>query len=161
MQNKTIKIIKDFLWVGITLIVVLLIFHNSMYPLKQSDLQSGFVLSFLNHLFSKTGHNIVFTQFMVRKMAHFTEYFLFSILLTVTLWAIRNSLDGTFFFELFLFLAIPVLDENIQIFYPGRTSNVRDVLIDFAGCVVGIGLCRLILRAFPSGKRNPKHLNRL
>lgn len=158
MQSKEIK---NFLWVGIPLLALLFIFHNSTYPIWQSDLQSGFVLNFLNHLFSKAGQNIVFTQFMVRKMAHFTEYFLFGLLLTVTIWAIQKRLDGTSYFELFLFLAIPVLDENIQIFYPGRTGNVHDVLIDFTGCVVGMGLCRLILRAFSSGKRHPKHFNRL
>jgi VanZ family protein len=151
---------RNFIWIGITLIAVLLIFHNSMYPLSQSDLQSGFVLRLLNRLFSKTGYEIVFTQFMVRKLAHFTEYFLFGFLLTVTIRAIRKSLDGTFFFEMFLFLAVPVLDETIQIFYPGRTSNVRDVLIDFAGCMVGMGLCRLILRAFPSPKNDPRYFGR-
>lgn len=148
---------KNMLWVGIPLIAILLIFHNSMYPIAQSDFQSGFFQRVLNLFFSKIGYNIVFSQFMVRKLAHFIEYFCFGFLLTVTVWMIGKKRNGFFFFELFLFLAVPVLDETIQLFYQGRTSSVLDVLIDFSGCVIGMGLCRLIRRVFSSNRKDSQH----
>ncbi len=119
-------------------VVCFWIFHNSMHSLTQSDKQSGMVMDALNYLSRRLGLHIVFTQFMVRKMAHFTEYFIFGNILTITTRIIWKSLKSHIFFELFLFLAVPVADETVQMFFDGRTSNVLDVLIDFSGCVVGM-----------------------
>lgn len=137
---------KNFLWAVIPIFALLLIFHNSMYPLRQSDQQSGFVLRALNRFFTANGLNVILTQFEVRKLAHFIEYLIFGFLLTVTIRMIRKNRNGLFFLELFFFLAFPVVDETIQLRYPGRGSSVRDVLIDFAGCVIGMGICRLLFR---------------
>lgn len=136
---------KNYLLVCILLIVCLLIFHNSMYPIIQSDQQSGFVRHILNQLFSNIGCNIVLSQFAVQKLAHFTEYLLLGIFLTFTIRVIHINLNQVFFLQLFLFLAIPILDETIQLAYNGRNSSMIDVLIDFAGCMAGMGLNRLIL----------------
>lgn len=143
MQNRNIK---NFLWVGIPLLALLFIFHNSMYPIVQSDQQSGVVLRALNRFFTANGFHVILTQFEVRKLAHFIEYLIFGFLLTVTILRIRKNRNGFFFFELFFFLAFPVVDETIQLRYPGRGSSVRDVLIDFAGCVIGMGICQLVFR---------------
>lgn len=151
MQNQKYK---NLLWIGITLAAFLLILHNSMYSIAQSDLQSGFVLRILNRFFSEAGYKIVFTQYMVRKSAHFTEYFLFGFLLTVAIRMICKKRNGFFYFELFVFLAVPVLDETVQLFYQGRTSSVLDILIDFAGCVAGMGISRLFIRLGGKGSRH-------
>jgi VanZ family protein len=143
MQNKKIQ---NLFWVGIPILALLLIFHNSMYPLIQSDLQSGVVLNALNRFFADHGIDAVLTQFEVRKLAHFIEYFIFGFLFTVAIQTIRKRLPGSFFFELFYFLAFPVVDETIQLYSPGRGSSVSDVLIGFASCMIGMGLCRLIFR---------------
>jgi VanZ family protein len=131
--------------VAIPLLVLLLIFHNSMYPLRQSDLQSGVVLNALNRFFANYGIDAVLTQFEVRKLAHFIEYFIFGFLFTVTVRMIRRK-RSSFFFELFFFLAFPVVDETIQLYSSGRGSSVSDVLIDFVSCMIGMGLCCLIFR---------------
>ena len=151
MQNKKIK---NLLWVGIPILALLFIFHNSMYPIIQSDQQSGFVLDALNRYFAANGLNVALTQFEVRKLAHFIEYLIFGFLLTVTIRVIQKNSSGFSFFELFLFLVFPIIDETIQLRYPGRGSSVRDVLIDFAGCVIGMGICRLV---FKSTEKNPKY----
>lgn len=148
---------RNVFWLGITFAVFLLILHNSMYPIAQSDLQSGLALRALNRFFADMGYDVAFTQYAVRKLAHFVEYFFFGLLLTAAVRAVRESLRGAFFFELFLFLAVPVLDETIQLAYQGRNSSVFDVLIDFAGCVVGMGLYRLLFRATHT---NGRHLRK-
>ena len=143
MKNQNFR---NFFFIAITLVILLLILHNSMYPINQSDLQSGVVLNALNRFFAVNKCNVVLTQFEVRKLAHFIEYFIFGCLLTFAVRIIQKQLAGTFFFEGFLFLVFPVIDETIQLNYLGRGSSVRDVLIDFAGCVIGMGICRLIFR---------------
>lgn len=133
---------RIYFFMAISLVACILIFHNSMYPIAQSDLQSGTVMRALNYLSVEMNLNFSFTQFAVRKLAHFTEYFLLGIILTITIWTFTKN--KCIFFELFLFLAVPVADETIQIFYNGRTSSVRDVIIDFLGCLAGMALCRAI-----------------
>ena len=147
---------KSYIAVFFTLVTVIIILHNSMYPIAQSDLQSGFVLRALNRLFSGVGYGIAFTQYAVRKLAHFAEYFFFGLVLTAAVRIIRKNPHGAFFFELFLFLAVPVLDETIQLAYQGRNSSILDVLIDFAGGMAGMGICGLVL-LLRSDRRRPRH----
>ena len=45
---------------------------------------------------------------------------------------------------LFFVLLTAVLDEFIQFFVPGRCSKVSDVLIDFAGAVLGLSFILLV-----------------
>lgn len=135
---------KKYLLLCIPTLVCLLIFHNSMYPIAQSNLQSGFVLRSLNRFLAGIGFHHVLTQFAVRKLAHFTEYFFFGLLLTLSVRVMDRKLKHAVTFELFLFLAVAVLDETIQLRSNGRNSSVIDVWIDFAGCIAGMGLNCLI-----------------
>lgn len=143
MQSNKIRNLFCFV---IPILALLFIFHNSMFSIAQSDLQSGFVLGVLNRFFAANGLNVVVTQFKVRILAHFIEYFIFGCLFTVAIQMIEKRQNGFLFPELFFFLAFPVADETIQLYSPGRGSSVSDVLIDFASCVVGMSLCHLICR---------------
>ena len=91
-----------------------------------------------------TGCGVELTQFAVRKLAHFTEYFIFGLALTTVFPALGRRRKPAPFLELFVFLVIPVFDETIQLGSSGRNSSVIDVWIDFAGCVAGMALCSLI-----------------
>ena len=115
-----------------------------MFSASQSDKQSGFVLLFMENLFSRAGISVTLTSFAVRKLAHLTEYFIFGLTLALSLWKRGN--EGKHFISpaMFWFLAVPLIDETIQCFYPGRTSSVVDVWIDFTGCLIGLGLLCLI-----------------
>ena len=73
-------------------------------------------------------------DFILRKIAHFVEYF---ILVFLLFRAFKGSLNaGTFnsyIYSSTLSLGFAVSDEIHQLFVPGRTGCVRDVLIDAAG----------------------------
>lgn len=70
----------------------------------------------------------------IRKCAHFTEYFILSLLV---LRAIRAGRPGTRFAWALVVVAIVLcyasFDEFHQRFVPGRTAAVGDVLIDTSG----------------------------
>lgn len=151
MNKKTI-VPKVFVILSIAYVVY--IYHNSMFSVQQSYLQSGSVQNVLNHFFASIGLHVSFDQYAVRKLAHFAEYFIFGILLTATLRIYSVDLNQNFYFELFLFFAIPILDESIQMFYSGRTSSVIDVIIDFFGSFAGLGLCRLLVHRFDSERKS-------
>ena len=76
-------------------------------------------------------------HFLVRKSAHFTEYAILCALWfralrvhLTSLWRVRWALVG-----LIISLSVAILDEVHQGFVPSRTSDVRDVLLDFCGAL--------------------------
>ncbi len=75
-------------------------------------------------------------HFYIRKCAHFTEYFILSLLV---LRGIRAGRPGTRFAWALVVIAIVAcyasLDELHQRFVPGRTPAIHDVLIDTTGGV--------------------------
>jgi VanZ family protein len=79
----------------------------------------------------------------VRKLAHFSEYFLLAVSIAVPLYV--YGVRG-----LWLVLVAGVIcvsfassDEFHQLFVSGRGASVRDVLIDSSGALVGIILVRI------------------
>lgn len=83
-------------------------------------------------------------HFLVRKMAHFSEYFLLGLTLSLPLYVYR--LRG-FWLVLAagLFCAgFAGLDEYHQMFVAGRSPALRDVAIDTAGSITGIYMTRII-----------------
>ena len=74
----------------------------------------------------------------VRKAAHFLEFAAISAVASLLLWKLRGGHPvQNLIYVLFGSLSIAVADEYIQYFSPGRSSSVRDVVIDFAGAAVG------------------------
>lgn len=68
----------------------------------------------------------------------------------------RKTLIKNLFFILFFLLAVPVCDETLQYLSPGRSPEVKDVLLDFSGALCGFLLVFLIDRLcfhFNSKKR--------
>jgi len=70
---------------------------------------------------------------IVRKGAHFTEYFILGGLVTITYGAFNNKKNNSFI--LLSCVLVALSDEFLQSFIVGRSSEVRDVLIDFSGVV--------------------------
>lgn len=72
-----------------------------------------------------------FTVTAIRKVAHFTEYFILG-----ALYAKADPDTPLDLLEIGLF--IPFLDEGLQNFVDGRGSSLIDVVIDLAGYCLGL-----------------------
>ncbi len=130
------------------------IFSNSMAVAQVSSVSSGRVLTLLQGALRRLGHPALaqrLTQHVVRKMAHFCEYMLegFLLMLCMRVYS-RHPLRH---------ITVPMLggvltaltDETIQLYSPGRSSQVTDVGLDSVGVLAGIlaalllmALCRLL-----------------
>ena len=130
------------------------IFSNSMAVAQVSSASSGRVLTLLQGALRRLGHPALaqrLTQHVVRKMAHFCEYMLegFLLMLCMRVYS-RHPLRH---------ITVPMLggvltaltDETIQLYSPGRSSQVTDVWLDSVGVLAGIlaalvlmALCRLL-----------------
>ena len=74
-------------------------------------------------------------QFIVRKSAHFTAYAILGFLSWFALYGIKNKRRYIFAVSFVLFYACT--DEFHQHFVEGRSCELRDVLIDTGGGIVG------------------------
>ena len=136
---------KQILLALLTAAWILFIFGNSMQPASVSASQSGCVLQMIEDFFRFLGMPVTFTQFIVRKTAHFIEYTVLGVFLILTLNAFTSRLLSHIFQPLFIGLAVPVADESIQLFVDGRAGMVQDVVLDFLGALTGLTLTSLIL----------------
>ena len=73
----------------------------------------------------------------LRKLAHFTEYLVLAILLMNAL-LFRMSWKESVKWTLLIGIAYAIFDEVHQLFIPGRSGNVIDMMIDSLGVVMGL-----------------------
>jgi len=111
-----------------------------------SDHTSRFIVPILHWLFPAAGPDTLeFLQMLVRKSAHLTEYFIFSILLMRALragervWSLRWAI-----WAIVIAAGYAALDEFHQSFVASRTATPWDALIDTVGASVG----QVVLKAW-------------
>ena len=75
------------------------------------------------------------TEHLVRKLAHFCEFFVYGIELQL-FFALSKSRKNAFLLALSHGLFTALVDETIQIF-SGRGPMIQDVWLDFSGMAVG------------------------
>ena len=79
---------RQWFWTILIVFYVGFIFNNSITPAAESSRQSGRVLAMVLAVLQAAGlDGAVVTEHFIRKMAHFTEYFLLGVLL----WNHRNQ----------------------------------------------------------------------
>lgn len=137
-----------------SVMLALFIFSNSLQTADASGEKSGFLTGLANQILGGLGLPLQVTDHIIRKLGHFSEFALFGALLTVTLRAYTPQVIRNLFAPLFLGLLTGVMDEFIQLFSVGRSSEVRDVLIDFSGVVTGV---LLVLAVLALMKRRKTH----
>ena len=76
-------------------------------------------------------------QFIVRKSAHFIRYMILGILASCLILHYKN-INKKYLLAFLICVIYAISDEIHQLFVPGRSGQVRDVLIDSAGSLLGI-----------------------
>lgn len=116
-------------WLPVILMITF-IFSQSMLNGTSSSGLSMSLTSIISNLFSFI--EIDDLNFIIRKMAHFTEYAILGILV---IYANHKAqiLSDKYMFIIILLILIPSLDETIQYFTEGRSAQISDVLLDMSG----------------------------
>ena len=124
-------------------LIVFFIWDNSLQNGGTSDGFSLIFAEWLAPIADKLGFygNIWTLNRIVRKLAHLTEFTILGGVLYVVL---RRYIEyGTVVKTIGVGIVIACLDEFIQLFSPGRSSQVFDVLIDTIGIIIGILVVKL------------------
>ena len=165
--------IRFVAYLTITIIIIIFIFFQSSLPADTSQEESDIIVRFLSRF---TDRDAELLSFIVRKLAHFTEYTLLGLFISLTAKEHYNKKryheeqhsekhyhdehfhKGQFLIRIFI---IPLIcgvlyatsDEIHQRFVPGRSCELRDVLIDTCGVLLGVTIYMLCVRF---GKKKDK-----
>ncbi len=161
MQEKNLRTEKYSPWLIAGRVIftfgliacIVFIFSNSMQVAEVSSAASGRVLAFVKKVLVHLGMPGVanhVTMHIIRKLAHFCEYMLEGFLLMLCLRVYTRHFVKHMSWPILGGLLTALIDETIQIFSPGRSSQVTDVWIDFGGVMTGLlvgmfvlALCRM------------------
>ena len=126
---------KTKLHILITILIMLFIFWQSAMPAAVSELESDSIVSRLAE-WLQADEDLV--SFVVRKSAHFTEFLILGVSLFLTVRDLRKR--ASFWIPWLIGAAYAVSDELHQHFVPGRSCEVRDMIIDICGVLVGVAI---------------------
>lgn len=132
MKNKPSTILM-ILW-------MFLIFLMSSFDATESSNQSNFIVDIIANIFKI--ENIELLSFIIRKLAHFTEYLILGFL-TINMLN-KNDISKKYLLSILICIIYATSDEIHQILVPGRACQIRDVLIDSIGSITGVYLYKLI-----------------
>ena len=134
---------KFYCIISILLVLVwmALVFKLSAENSIKSDNTSGRVVNIIlkilyneNEITQEIVGNVTF---WVRKFAHFILYVMGGFLITNCIFNCFNKLKGNFYISIAIGTLYSVIDELHQTFVPGRSGEIRDVLIDTVGVIIG------------------------
>ena len=124
-------------------LIVFFIWDNSLQNGGTSDGFSLIFAKWIAPIANKLGFygNIWALNRIIRKLAHLTEFTILGGVLYVVLH--RYIEYGTVVKTIVVGIVIASLDEFIQLFSLGRSSQFSDVLIDTIGVIIGISIVKL------------------
>lgn len=114
---------------AVTALWICFIYARSAQPAEQSGEESSRWLILLRRLIPSISLHAV------RKLAHFTEYWILGALLALD-WRLWGR--GGFWLPLIPGLAVAASDELLQTFIPGRSGQLSDVLLDCFGAACAV-----------------------
>ena len=128
---------------------ILFIFHNSLETSSISSARSHEVMQKINAILAHLNIGPL-SEHVVRKLAHFSEFTLEGFLLMLCLRVYTRHFVRHMSWPILGGLLTALTDETIQLFSPGRSSQVLDVWLDFVGVLAGLlvglfllALCRM------------------
>jgi VanZ family protein len=130
----------------LTALWMAVIFWFSHQPSTQSSAISGGLLETMIAPLTALGLGVGeldFLHTLLRKSAHFIAY---AVLGLLSVHALRETgVKKSPFWAFLISFIYAITDEVHQLFIPGRSGEVSDVMIDTAGALIGIGIYHALL----------------
>lgn len=146
MKKLSLSILNIITFI-ITISFIAFAFIHSSMPADISGEESENVLQFLQNILNALGMGTELTSYIVRKVAHFTEYAAIGGALVGCAYSFNKTKPYTYSVNiLFSGLLTAVIDETIQLNVAGRSGQVSDILLDFAGCITGAVVVMAVIK---------------
>jgi VanZ family protein len=136
---------RSIMFIILTILWICVIFSFSMQNGEVSSQLSGGIVEKLVEWICPDGfEHTDLLETLIRKGAHFTEYFILGVLLSVTVREAKGSRPVLLLWELGTVVAC--CDETIQLFSDGRAGQITDVMLDSSGVLVGCVALYVLIR---------------
>ena len=132
-MKKRISILLVVLW-------MLFIFIMSSFNSTESSNQSGFIVNIISDIFNISNTDTL--SLIIRKIAHFTEYFILGLLT----YNMTYNYNKKTYISIIICILYAISDELHQLITPGRSCQIIDILIDSSGSILGIYLLHIFLK---------------
>lgn len=140
-KRKLIKI----LYIVFLILYICFIFSNSLKSKESSSNDSASIHMLLNNILAGLKIPIVLSEYFVRKLAHFTEFFILGLSFFGYI-RITNKISINRCIQIcFASCLVAMTDETIQ-YFSGRGSMLLDVWLDFSSSVFAIMLLYLLYK---------------
>ena len=165
MKKQTILRIISIIFVLAWMVTVFMLSHQVA---EDSSKTSSNFITVIIKLFNKDiGQEQLETimlkvETIVRKLAHFVLYTLGGMLITIMFINFKEYITKTKIASFLLGATYAITDEIHQLFIPGRSGEIRDVLIDSTGVLLGVFIIYLLMcikGIFRSGKEERRKAN--
>ncbi|MCT1905546.1 VanZ family protein [Oceanobacillus sojae] len=136
-------------WIAVIFWMALIFYLSHQPAAISNELSSGItelIVDALEKLASQFQFNIGELHHIVRKNAHFFAYLMLGILVLNGLRRSGVNIKQGAGIALLICILYAVTDEVHQLYIPGRSGEVRDVLIDSAGASLGIMIYLIVSR---------------
>ncbi len=157
---------KLILWILVISCMGTIFFFSSQEASESREISSGLIKTFVRVLDfnNKLNENQVDTiaenlTFIVRKGAHFSIYAVLCILLALLLKEYSIFGKWRFILSVLVCFLYACSDEAHQMFVPGRSGEIRDIIIDTCGAIAGFLIlsCLTVLKNKFKSKRSIPH----
>ena len=135
MKNKKLVLA----WILLALWMAFIFYMSSCNGNVSSD-QSGTIAYVLHNILGINYSDKLI--FIIRKCAHVSEFFILGILVINLI--SKYNVKYSYLISFIICVLYASIDEFHQLFVPGRSGQVTDVLIDLIGVVLGLLLVFLI-----------------
>lgn len=167
MQMKKQIVFLILLWAAVFLCMGCIFAFSAENAAESTDTSNGLLYSILrlfdprfdSYSEEEQGALLEGYSFYIRKTAHFSIYAILGFLVS-NAFAYQShvygkpSLSKRLGFSLLIGVLYAVSDEIHQYFVPGRSCDVRDMLIDSAGVAVGILLSFILTLLIKKHRKN-------
>lgn len=143
MKNRDV-----WAWLAVVFWMGLIFFLSHQPATESSELSQGLttmIIYFIESILPVI-IDLDLVHFLIRKGAHFFAYFVLGMLITFALGTRLCSSGRRFIVAFVICVLYAISDEVHQLFIPGRSGEVRDVLIDSVGSAVGIGCFQCVVK---------------
>ena len=132
---------------ALVILYTLFIFSNSLQTGETSGHLSGQLTKAILGFLSSLGIDLPYdgAHHFIRKAAHFSEYFILGLLVSHAQKKAK-ILNFDYLCIALWTLAVPCIDETLQLFTAGRAGSPYDVLLDMCGCLCGAMVYRIITK---------------
>lgn len=135
---------KIISWLVVVLWLILIFILSAQPVHKSNGLSKGIaekIIKNIEKISPDKGISLGRFNHYLRKTAHFIAYMILGILMMNVLKAMGVGGKKRIALALLICIVYAITDEFHQLFVPGRGAQVKDVIIDSIGALVGVGIC--------------------